>query len=85
MGRMDLCLRDGTVTLGMELKVWRNGAPDPLAEGLGQLDSYLAGLGLDRGWLVLFDRRADQPPIAERTSSQALTSPQGRAIQMISA
>ena len=85
MGRMDLCLRYGAVTLGMELKVWRDGAPDPLAEGLRQLDGYLSGLELDSGWLVLFDRRADQPPIAERTSSQALTSPQGRAIQVIRA
>ena len=39
MGRMDLCLRYGRVTLGMELKVWRDGAPDPLAQGLGQLDA----------------------------------------------
>jgi hypothetical protein len=33
-GRMDLCLRYRDLTLGIELKVWRNGAPDPLAEGL---------------------------------------------------
>ena len=31
-GRMDLCLRYGVVTLGIELKVWRDGEPDPLAE-----------------------------------------------------
>jgi hypothetical protein len=37
-GRMDLCLRFGAVTLGIELKVWRDGASDPLAEGLLQLD-----------------------------------------------
>lgn len=84
-GRMDLCLRYGTVMLGMELKVWRDGAPDPLTEGLEQLDGYLAGLGLTSGWLVIFDRRADQPPIAERTWCQAVTSPQGRAIQLIRA
>ncbi|MFM8444474.1 MAG: hypothetical protein ACKN9W_14205 [Methylococcus sp.] len=65
-GRMDLCLRYGDLTLGMELKVWRDGVPDPLAEGLEQLDGYLAGLGLASGWLVLFDRRTGQPPIAER-------------------
>jgi hypothetical protein len=67
-GRMDLCLRYGAVTLGIELKVWRDGEPDPLAEGLEQLDGYLAGLGLDGGWLVIFDRRSGQPPIRERTS-----------------
>ncbi|MBK1707420.1 ATP-binding protein [Halochromatium glycolicum] len=82
-GRMDLCLRYGEVTLGMELKVWRPGSPDPLAEGLVQLDDYLAGLGLDSGWLVIFDRRPDQPPIAERTSSTPVVSPAGRRIQVI--
>ncbi|MFO1420200.1 MAG: ATP-binding protein [Candidatus Competibacteraceae bacterium] len=70
-GRMDLCLRYGAVMLGIELKVWRDGEPDPLVEGLEQLDGYLAGLGLDHGWLVIFDRRAGQPPIRERTSSSA--------------
>ncbi len=86
-GRMDLCLRygarDRTQTLGMELKVWRDGAPDPLAEGLEQLDGYLAGLGLDTGWLVIFDRRSGQPPIAERTGSATVTSPAGRAIEVV--
>lgn len=85
MGRMDLCLRYGAVTLGMELKVWRDGRPDPFAEGLIQLDDYLAGLGLDSGWLVLFDRRSNQPPIAERTDSAEQVSPQGRRIQVIRA
>ncbi|MBK1701531.1 ATP-binding protein [Thiococcus pfennigii] len=84
-GRMDLCLRYGPVTLGMELKVWRDGAPDPLAEGLGQLDGYLAGLGLNGGWLVLFDRRSGQPPLAERTASTTQISPQGRTIRVIRA
>jgi len=84
-GRMDLCLRYGVVTLGIELKVWRDGCPDPLAEGLEQLDGYLAGLGLDSGWLVVFDRRTGQPPIAERTARQTVTSPQGRRIEVIRA
>jgi hypothetical protein len=26
-------------------------------EGLAQLDGYLSGLGLETGWLVIFDRR----------------------------
>ena len=84
-GRMDLCLRYRTVTLGMELKVWRDGDRDPLQAGLAQLDSYLAGLGLDTGWLIIFDRRAGQPPIAERTVSAEQTSPQGRRIQVVRA
>ncbi|MDS4058883.1 MAG: ATP-binding protein [Candidatus Contendobacter sp.] len=84
-GRMDLCLRYGAVTLGMELKVWRDGEPDPLREGLVQLDGYLAGLGLDTGWLIVFDRRAGQPPIAERTARSEQLSPQGRRIQVVRA
>jgi hypothetical protein len=84
-GRMDLCLRYGAVTLGIELKVWRDGEPDPLTEGLEQLDGYLAGLGLDRGWLVIFDRRTGQPPIRERTASSAMPSPQGRRITVVRA
>ncbi|WP_295392960.1 AAA-like domain-containing protein [uncultured Thiodictyon sp.] len=84
-GRMDLCLRYGALTLAMELKVWRDGAPDPLAEGLDQLDGYLAGLGLDTGWLVIFDRRSHQPPLAQRTASCEQTSPHGRRIEVIRA
>ena len=84
-GRMDLCLRYGGMTLGMELKVWRDGYPDPLTAGLAQLDSYLAGLGLDTGWLVIFDRRADPLPIAERTTHAEQRSPQGRRIQVVRA
>ncbi|MBK1716083.1 AAA-like domain-containing protein [Thiocystis violacea] len=84
-GRMDLCLRYGAVTLAMELKVWRDGKPDPLAEGLDQLDRYLGGLGLDQGWLIVFDRRAGQPPIRERTGSAEATSPQGRRIRLVRA
>ncbi|MBK5938589.1 AAA-like domain-containing protein [Halochromatium roseum] len=84
-GRMDLCLRHGAITLGIELKVWRDGRPDPLAQGLEQLDGYLAGLGLDSGWLVLFDRRSGQPPIEERTCVDEALSPDGRRIQVIRA
>lgn len=82
-GRMDLCLRYGGVTLGMELKVWRDGQADPLKRGLAQLDSYLAGLGLDNGWLVIFDRRSGQVPVAERTGAEPATSPAGRMITVI--
>ncbi|MFZ1829267.1 MAG: ATP-binding protein [Candidatus Competibacteraceae bacterium] len=84
-GRMDLCLRYGAVTLGIELKVWRDGEPDPVVEGLEQLDGYLAGLGLDGGWLIIFDRRSGQPPIRERTASSERPSPQGRRITVVRA
>ena len=84
-GRMDLCLRYGAVTLAMELKVWRDQESDPLAEGLEQLDGYLARLSLEEGWLVIFDRRSGQPPIRERTSSAVVLGPQGRRITLVRA
>ncbi|NVZ07861.1 AAA-like domain-containing protein [Allochromatium humboldtianum] len=84
-GRMDLCLRYGGLTLGIELKVWRDGRPDPLDDGLKQLDAYLAGLGLDSGWLVIFDRRSGQPPIEERTTSLEQQTPAGRRVTLIRA
>ena len=82
-GRMDLLVRYGEVKMAMELKVWRDGKKDPLTEGLNQLDYYLSGLGLDTGWLVIFDRRSHLPPISDRTSSEIVTSPQGRPIVLI--
>ncbi|WPB77854.1 ATP-binding protein [Archangium violaceum] len=84
-GRMDLCLRYGPDTLALELKVWREGEKDPLEEGLAQLDGYLGGLGLDSGWLVIFDRRSGQPPIAERTRATPATTPTGRRVTLLRA
>jgi hypothetical protein len=81
--RMDLCLRYGDVTLGMELKVWREGRPDPLKAGVEQLDRYLAGLGLNTGWLIIFDRREGLPPIAERTTTEQTVSSAGRKVTVI--
>ncbi|QOV23417.1 AAA family ATPase [Anabaenopsis elenkinii] len=82
-GRMDICLRYGDVVLGMELKVWKQGKADPLPQGLIQLDKYLSGLNLDTGWLVIFDRRPDLPPISDRTTTEIARSPQGRNITVI--
>jgi hypothetical protein len=82
-GRMDICLRYGQVTLGMELKVWREGKPDPLPEGLKQLDKYLSGLNLETGWLVIFDRRPNLPSLSDRTSTEFVISPVGRTITVI--
>ena len=84
-GRMDLCLRYAGETLAIELKVWRPGRPDPQAQGLAQLDGYLAGLGLDGGWLVIFDRRPGLSPIEERLGVSAETSPAGRLVTVIRA
>lgn len=82
-GRMDLCLRYGEVVLGMELKMWRQGRPDPLPTGLTQLDKYLAGLSLNQGWLVIFDGRNQAKPLAERTTTEQTTTPEGRTVTVI--
>ncbi len=82
-GRMDLCLRYREVTMGMELKVWREGRADPLQEGLEQIEGYLAGLGLQEGWLVIFDRRPNQPPISERTTTEEAVTQSNRHIIVI--
>lgn len=84
-GRMDLCLRHGGTVLGIELKVWRDGRKDPLAEGLAQLDGYLAGLGAATGWLVIFDQRSGQLPIEQRTSTEPARTPSGRRVTLIRA
>ncbi|MGC1310013.1 MAG: ATP-binding protein [Phormidesmis sp.] len=81
--RMDLCLRYGEVILGIELKVWRTGRPDPLKVGLKQLDKYLAGLGQVAGWLVIFDQRVGLPPIAERTFTETMTTANNRRVTVI--
>jgi len=82
-GRMDICLRYGDLTLGMELKVWREGKKDPLVEGLKQLDKYLSGLNLDTGWLVIFDRREGLVSLSDRTTTESAISPAGRNIIVI--
>ena len=79
-GRMDLCVRYGGVLLGIELKVWRDGEPDPLSEGLEQIDGYLQGLGQDTGWLVISDRRSGQPRIRERTDTESAKTQPGKTI-----
>jgi hypothetical protein len=84
-GRMDVCIRYGDVTLAIELKVWRDGEPDPLSKGLEQIDGYLGGLFLNTGWLVIFDRRSGQPRIHERTFTESATTKSGRAITVIRA
>lgn len=81
--KMDLYLRYGGEQLGIELKVWHDGRPDPLYDGLEQLDGYLNKLGLDRGWLVIFDQRSGLPDISERTTVEVATSLAGRAVTVI--
>lgn len=50
---------------------------------LRQLDGYLAGLGLDSGWLVIFDQRAGLGAIEDRTTSEQVVTPNGRQVTVI--
>lgn len=51
----------------IELKIWREKQTDPLAQGLKQLDDYLAKTGLETGVLIIFDRRKGAKSIEKRT------------------
>ena len=70
-GRMDILVQYRGRRLAIELKVWHDDKPDPRKDGLEQLDRYLAGLGLDHGWLVIFDRRTGAGRLSERTMAEA--------------
>lgn len=83
--RMDLCLRYGSVVLGIELKVWRDKKKDPLENGIEQLDFYLARLGVNFGWLIIFDRRQKAPSISERLTTQLTTTKNGRSVTVVRA
>jgi hypothetical protein len=61
--------------MAIEVKRWRQGRPDPLAEGLEQIERYLARLGLPEGYLVIFDQRAEAPTWEQRMQvGEALTA-----------
>lgn len=82
---MDLCLKYKKLTLGIELKVWHNKKGDPQEDGLEQLDSYLARLGLNFGWLIIFDQRDKALAIAERLNTQIITTKNGRSVTVVRA
>ncbi len=81
--RLDLCLRWRQQRVAVELKAWRDGRPDPERAGLTQLDGYLGKLGLDCGWLMIFDQRSGLLPIEQRTSTCQVVSPAGRKVMVI--
>jgi hypothetical protein len=79
-GRLDLVIRKPCTTPAgkpatqrevIELKVRHPGGTDPLEHALTQLDGYLETLGLDHGYLVIFDRRE---PVPVRDRIQHLTT-----------
>ncbi|TPX27199.1 ATP-binding protein [Cylindrospermopsis raciborskii] len=83
--RMDLCLQYKDVILGIELKVWRDKKRDPQGDGIEQLESYLGRLGLDFGWLFIFDRRKNASPMEERLSTDVVVTENQYRITVIRA
>lgn len=69
----------------IELKVWHPRDKDPLPRALTQLDGYLKRLDLDRGTLVIFDRRPTAKDIDERTGFATTQTPSGRAVTLLRA
>jgi hypothetical protein len=67
----------------LELKVWRDKAKDPLAQGLSQLDGYLDRVGLPTGVLAIFDRRSGAAEIDARTRFEEAVSPAGRKVTVL--
>ena len=93
-GRMDILIRWPTPGAknsrewqreALELKVWVAGKPDPLSQGLEQLERYLDGLALNHGTLVVFDRRPEAKSSAERTVLSDTTTPKGYAVRLLRA
>jgi hypothetical protein len=84
-GRMDLCLKYKKVTLGIEVKAWRDKVKDPEAQGLDQLDGYLERINADYGWLFVFDRRKNAPPFIERLKTKTATTKEERSVVIIRA
>jgi hypothetical protein len=83
--RMDLCLRYGAATLGIEIKVWATGRADPLTKGLEQLEGYLNRLHQSSGWLMIFDRRTNAPALEDRLRTELAQTAAGKQITVIRA
>lgn len=85
-GRIDLCIRwpqpGGSERWAIELKVWRDGRPDPVPQGLKQLGSYLDRLSIERGTLIVFDGRSGAEPLPERCSVEEVTA-EGKRIEVV--
>ncbi len=62
-----------------------NSLPPTLAreKGWEQLDGYLARLGENSGWLVIFDRRENARELEERLKTEIHITSMGRSITVI--
>jgi hypothetical protein len=82
-GRLDLLVVHGDSRMAIEVKRWRQGRPDPLAEGLEQIERYLTRLGLPDGYLVIFDQRADAPAWEQRMQVSEAQTATGRPVVVL--
>jgi hypothetical protein len=83
--RLDLCAAFRGEKLGVEVKTWRDSdkTGDPTVQGLPQLDGYLARLGVDRGWLLLFDQRKKVAALPERLTRERVKTESGRQVDLV--
>jgi hypothetical protein len=42
-------------------------------------------LGVTTGWLIMFDQRRGRPPIAQRTTTEVVTTAEGKTVTAIRA
>lgn len=82
-GRLDLLLVHGSDRMAIEVKRWREGRKDPLIEGLLQIERYLDRLGLDQGFLVIFDQRSEAPAWEQRMQVSDETTASGKAVMVL--
>jgi type II secretory pathway predicted ATPase ExeA len=82
-GRLDLLVVFGSDQMAIEVKVWRDKQPDPVIEGLEQIERYLNRLDLPEGSLVLFDQRTSAPEWVERMTIETAQTASGKAIMVL--
>ncbi len=82
-GRLDLLLVYGDQQMAIEVKVWRDKRPDPLIDGMEQIERYLARLNLTSGFLVLFDQRTSAPEWEQRMSVSEVKTEAGRDVMVL--
>jgi len=84
-GRMDVRVEFKGVVLGIEVKTWRDSDKkgDPAGEGVAQLERYMARVGAEKGWLVVFDQRKDAKELPERVREERVTGASGREVAVM--
>lgn len=71
--------------IGIEVKTRRDRDKrgDPVVEGVPQLEAYLARVGAERGWLVVFDQRTGAKGLPERALVEHGHGQAGRKVAVV--